>query len=170
MTEAALLDALTQRGVAVSLYEHEDVFTVDESARLHREIAGAHTKNLFLKDAAGQFWLVTVPHDARVDLKALPTAIGSKKLSFGKADDMERLVGITPGSVTPLAAFNDKAGAVRVVIDARLADQAVANVHPLRNTATLGLSGAALCDALAAWGHPALLIVVPTILDPAPTQ
>ena len=163
MSEAALIGALDALGIAYTIHEHEAVFTVDESAQLHADIAGAHTKNLFLKDAGGQFWLVTVPHDARVDLKVLPVAIGSKKISFGKADDMERLLGVTPGSVTPLAAFNDATGAVRVVIDARLSDQAIVNVHPLRNTATLGLSSDALLGALTHWGHAPLVITVPTI-------
>ena len=162
MSEAALIGALDALGIAYTIHEHEAVFTVDESAQLHADIAGAHTKNLFLKDAGGQFWLVTVHHDARVDLKALPAAIGSKKISFGKADDMERLLAVTPGSVTPLAAFNDATGAVRVVIDARLSDQTIVNVHPLRNTATLSLSGPALCMALEQWQHAPLVMAVPT--------
>lgn len=156
-----MLAALSGLGIAWTLSEHAAVFTVEESADLHRDIAGAHTKNLFLKDAAGQYWLVTAPHEARVDLKALPAVIGSRKLSFGKADDMERLLGITPGSVTPLAAYNDRQSAVRVVVDARLAAQACVNVHPLRNTATLGLSGSGLLAALAAWGHPAIIVDLP---------
>ena len=122
---------------------------------------GAHTKNLFLKDAGGQFWLVTVDHARRVDLKALAGAIGAKKLSFGKAEDMERLLGISPGAVTPLAAINDVAGAVRVVIDADLAGAPQVNVHPLRNTATVGLAGLDLLRALAAWGHTAIVAAIP---------
>ncbi len=161
MSDGALLDALDTLGIDYTLNEHEAVFTVEESAQLHQDIAGAHTKNLFLKDAGGQFWLITVPHDARVDLKALPSAIGSKKVSFGRADDMERLLGVSPGAVTPLAALNDRENMVKVVIDARLANQAIVNVHPLRNTATLGLSGAALLTALADWSHSPLIVSVP---------
>ena len=145
------------------MHEHEAVFTVEASAELHSAIAGAHTKNLFLKDSGGQFWLVTAPHDLRVDLKALPSVIGSKKVSFGKPDDMERLLGVTPGAVTPLAAFNDADGAVKVVLDERLAAADVVNVHPLRNTATIGLSGQNLVAFLAQIGHAPILIAVPGI-------
>lgn len=159
--ESALTEALDKKGVLWTLHEHEAVFTVEASTRLHHEIAGAHTKNLFLKDADGQFWVVSAPHDASVDLKALPGAIGSKKVSFGKAEDMERLLGVSPGSVTPLAAFNDDAGAVRVVIDRCLAEADTVNVHPLRNTATLGLSGADLVAFLGAHGHPPLVVDLP---------
>lgn len=159
-----MFDALEKMGIAWTLREHDAVFTVEASAQLHGDIAGAHTKNLFLKDAGGQFWLVTAPHDARVDLKALPAVIGSKKLSFGKADDMERLLGVTPGSVTPLAAFNDKDRAVKVVIDVRLATKSCVNVHPLRNTATIGLSSEGLINFLAQSGHEPLIVVLPAPL------
>lgn len=169
MREAALKDALAVLGIGWSLLEHEAVFTVEESLAIHNVLPGAHTKNLFLKDSGGQFWLVTLEHAKRVDLKALSGVIGSKKLSFGKADDMEALLGVTPGSVTPLAALNDTGHAVRVVIDPELAAAATVNVHPLRNTATIGLSGADLCRALTEWGHAPLLAAIPERpqVDPA---
>lgn len=159
--ETALLAALDAAGIGWALHEHEAVFTVEASTRLHAEIAGAHTKNLFLKDAGGQFWVVSAPHDAAIDLKALPGAIGSKKVSFGKAEAMEKLLGIVPGSVTPLAAFNDTAGAVKFALDRRLAEAAVVNVHPLRNTATLGLSGADLVSFLTGTGHAPVVADLP---------
>jgi len=166
VSEAALLADLTRLGVPVDTHEHPPVFTVEESAAIHAEIPGAHTKNLFLKDAAkngenAQFWLVTVDHAISVDLKALAGVIGAKKLSFGKAEDMERLLGVTPGAVTPLAAFNDANGAVRVVLDETLAGAGRVNVHPLRNTATTGLSGADLIRALTAWNHAPLIAAIP---------
>jgi Ala-tRNA(Pro) deacylase len=159
--EQALYDRLKACGCAWTVVEHEPVFTVEESARLHTAIPGLHTKNLFLKDAGGQFWIVTAPHDSSVDLKALPAVIGSKKVSFGKAEDMERLLGISPGSVTPLAAINDGDGSVRVVIDQRLALGETVNVHPLRNTATLGLSGEELVRFLKAVDHAPLVVSLP---------
>lgn len=161
MSDAALQDALAALGIGWSILEHEAVFTVEESLAIHDALPGAHTKNLFLKDAGGQFWLVTVEHSRRVDLKALAGVIGAKKLSFGKAEDMERLLGVTPGAVTPLAALNDKGGAVRVVLDTDLASTDAVHIHPLRNTATIGLPGADLVRALAAWGHDPLIAAIP---------
>ena len=160
-SEPDLLAALDRAGIAWTCDEHEPVFTVEASARLHAEIPGMHTKNLFLKDSSGQFWVVSAPHDATINLKALPAAIGSKKVSFGKAEDMERLIGISPGSVTPLAAINDTAGLVRFLIDQRLAEAARVNVHPLRNTATLGLAGPALLQFLAESGHQPVVALLP---------
>jgi len=153
--------ALGDLGIAWEGMEHAAVFTVEESLGVHAAMPGLHTKNLFLKDAGGQFWLVTVEHNRRVDLKALAGVIGAKKLSFGKAEDMEALLGITPGAVTPLAVLNDTGGRVKVVVDAELALADRVNVHPLRNTATIAMSGADMLRALGAWGHPAAVSRIP---------
>ena len=164
--EAGLMADLGVLAVPFAAYEHEAVFTVAESDVVNAGIPGAHTKNLFLKDNGGAYWLVTVPSEARVDLKALPTAIGSKRVSFGKADDMARLLGIAPGSVTPLAAINAAPGSITVVLDEGLAAAATVNVHPLRNTGTLGLSGQAVLDLLRHWGHHPLIASIP-VQEPA---
>lgn len=159
--EAGLLDDLDALAIPFASHEHVAVFTVAESDEVNAAIPGAHTKNLFLKDNGGAFWLVTVPSDARVDLKALPAAIGSKRVSFGKAEDMARLLGIAPGSVTPLAAINAAPGSITVVLDEVLAGADTVNVHPLRNTATFGMSGGAILDLLHNWGHHPVVAAIP---------
>lgn len=163
--ENQLYDDLAVLGIDYARHEHPAVFTVAESQAIDQDIPGAHTKNLFLKDQAGQFWLVTVPAERRVDLKALPHIMGSARLSFGKAEDMERLIAVSPGSVTPLAALADTAHQVRIVLDADLAQAACVTCHPLRNTATLGLSGPALIQLLRHWGHTPLIVAVPARKD-----
>ncbi|WP_287939709.1 prolyl-tRNA synthetase associated domain-containing protein [Sphingopyxis sp.] len=164
--EAGLLADLDALAIPFAAHEHVAVFTVAESDTVNAAIPGAHTKNLFLKDAGGAFWLVTVPGEARVDLKALPAAIGCKRVSFGKADDMQRLLGIAPGSVTPLAAINAAPGSITVVLDAGLAAAERVNVHPLRNTGTIGLAGATILDLLRHWGHEPLIASIPVQDNP----
>ncbi|WP_370031959.1 prolyl-tRNA synthetase associated domain-containing protein [Qipengyuania mesophila] len=163
--EEGLHADLVALAIPFEAHEHIAVFTVEESRLVDADIPGAHTKNLFLKDAGGAFWLVTVPAEARVDLKALPDAIGCKRVSFGKAEDMERLLGISPGSVTPLAMINAEPGSVAVVIDAGLAQAERINVHPLRNTGTLGLAGADVLRLLRHWGHEPMVTEIPAKAD-----
>lgn len=155
--EDRLFADLGKLGLAWQVFEHQAVFTVEESRSLHDNIAGAHSKNLFLKDAGGQYWLVTVPAEKRVNLKSLPERIGSKRVSFGKAEDMVRLIGITPGSVTPLAMVNAEPGKVHFVLDAELSDETVMNVHPLRNDATLSIAPDDLVGLLENWGHDVMI-------------
>ncbi len=153
---------LAAHAIPYRVHEHPAVFTVEESADIKAHLPGEHTKNLFLKDAGGAYWLVTVPADIRVDLKRLPEAIGCKRVSFGNAGDMQRLIGLAPGSVTPLAMINAAPGSVTVVLDAGLAGAELVNVHPLRNTATVGLSGADILRLLRHWGHAPVIAPIPT--------
>jgi Ala-tRNA(Pro) deacylase len=161
--EARLYADLDALGIAYDVVEHEAVYTVAESDRLYAVIPGTHIKNLFLKDKDGRFWLVTVPSDMRVALKHLPEAVGCKRVSFASAEDMERLIGVTPGSVTPVGAINDAGGEVTVVLDASLACAGRINVHPLRNTATMGLDGLDLIRALESWNHPPTIAAIPAL-------
>ena len=88
-----------------------------------------------------------------------------KRVSFGRPEDMERLIGITPGSVTPLAMINAVPGALTVVLDTGLAAAERINVHPLRNTGTLGLAGRDALRLLRHWGHAPLVVEIPTVPD-----
>jgi Ala-tRNA(Pro) deacylase len=164
--EAGLLADLDSLSIPFTAHEHEAVFTVAESDAVNADLCGEHTKNLFLKDQGGAFYLVTVPADIRVDLKQLAATIGSKKVSFGKAEDMQRLIGIAPGSVTPLAAINAAVGSIHIVVDQQLAGADLVHVHPLRNTGTLGLSGASILHILRHWGHDPQVAIIPR-QDPA---
>ena len=162
-SEQRLFADLAVLGIDYQLFEHDPVFTVEESASLHREITGAHAKNLFLKDKDDRFWLVTVPANMRVDLKQLPAAIGCNRVSFAQPDQMQKLLGIKPGSVTPLAAISDLERRVTVVLDAGLCEAEKINVHPLRNTATLNLAVGDLQKLLEHWHHKPLIARIPSI-------
>ena len=163
--EARLYAELEARSIAYKVVEHHAVFTVDESRELNASLPGAHTKNLFLHDNDGRFWLVTVPGEIRVDLKSLPATIGSKRLSFGKAADLLRRLGLTPGSVTPLGAINDVAGEVQVVLDRELAEADTVWVHPLRNTASLGIAGCDLVKLLTEWNNKPQIAEIPRLSE-----
>ena len=155
--EAGLLADLSSLAIPFEMHEHQPVFTVDESRGIEADIPGEHTKNLFLKDTGGAFLLLTVPAKARVDLKALPNVIGCKRVSFGKPEDMLRLLGIKPGSVTPLAMINALPGSITCVLVAALAQADQVNVHPLRNTATIGVSGPNIVRLLRYWKHDPII-------------
>jgi len=158
--ETRLRAELDAAGIAYAVQEHEPVFTVEESAGLHARIAGAHTKNLFLKNGKDRFWLVTMPHDRRADLKFIGQQTGAGKLSFARPEHLLRLLGVAPGSVTPLAAINDAGGEVSVVLDAAFDPAGTINIHPLRNTATLSMAFADLVAVLERWNHPPQVVAL----------
>ena len=151
--EAGLMADLKELGIGHQVYEHEAVFTVEESRAIKTDIACLHTKNLFLKDAGGSFFLLTVPAEARIDLKRVHPLLHCRRLSFGKAEAMEELIGVTPGSVTPLAMINAVPGSITLVLDDGLAVEEPVGVHPLCNTATVTLSGIDIMKLARYWGH-----------------
>ncbi len=121
-------------------------------------LPGVHSKNLFLKDAKGQLWLVSAAQATVIDLKALSKTIGSARLSFGSAQLMAETLGVTPGSVTAFALVNDAARRVRFVADKTLWDADEVNFHPLVNTATTRVSAAGFRDFLTAIGVSPIVV------------
>ena len=106
-------------------HDHPPVFTV----------AAAKTKNLFLRDKKGKrHFLVVVPAQKRVDIKALGAVIGAGRLTFGSPDRLKRYLGVDPGSVTILALIRDADHAVEVVFDKILGQEKAFQFHPLVNT------------------------------------
>jgi Ala-tRNA(Pro) deacylase len=157
-TRADLTAFLDAHGVAHSTLDHPAVFRVGEGEAVKAALPGAHTKNLFLKDAKDRLWLISAVDVTRIDLKRLPATIGSARLSFGKADVLEAALGVTPGAVTAFALINDAAHAVTFVLDAALAGASEVNFHPLVNTATTTVSQAGFRRFLAALGVTPLIV------------
>ncbi len=157
-TPAQLLAFLSEIGVAYDNHEHRAVFTVDEGEDIKAALPGAHTKNLFLKDAKGQLWLISAEGGATIDLKRLHPVIGSARLSFGNAALMEAVLGVSPGSVTAFALINDTEHKVRFVLDRVLAQAEHVNFHPLTNTATTTVTGEGLRRFFAAVGVSPLVV------------
>ncbi len=152
-TRQELFDRLDELGISTHTLEHEAVFTVAESGGIERELTGAHTKNLFLKDEAGALFLVVAQATTRVDLKALSRTLGARRFSFGKPELMMEVLGVTPGSVTAFAVINDKTQRVTVVIDADLMSFESINCHPLENTATTNIARDDLLRFIRSCGH-----------------
>jgi len=139
-TRPDLIAFFDAHGIAHETIDHPAVFRVGEGEGIKDDIPGAHTKNLFLKDAKGRLWLISAKDDTQIDLKRLHTVIGSARLSFGSAELMEATLGVTPGSVTAFALVNDVERQVTFVLDRRLAEAERVNFHPMVNTATTGVS------------------------------
>ena len=157
-TRAQLMAFLDAQGIGHATLDHPAVFRVGEGDAIKAALPGGHTKNLFLKDARGQLWLISALGQTQIDLKRLHPVIGSGRLSFGSPELMLETLGVTPGSVTALGLINDTAHRVRFVLDAALAACDPVNFHPLTNTATTTLSQAGFRRFLAAVGVAPLVV------------
>lgn len=145
VSEKDLYAYLARLGIAYETVEHPAMFTVEDGRAIDHLIPGMPCKNLFLKDKKGKLWLVVMPGHKRAQLTPLEKTIGSARLSFGKPDLLQNVMGITPGSVTPFALMNDTARQLTVVLDSDMMNAERVNFHPLRNTASTALQA---CDLL----------------------
>lgn len=152
-------DFLRSHGIPFQRFDHEAVFTCEESAKLP-PMPGADTKNLFLRDDKGKrHFLVTVGHEKAVDLKALAKLLGIKGLGFASPERLKKFLGVEPGSVTILGLVNDKEHAVEVFIDEDVWKHDAICCHPLVNTATLSIPREGMEKFLSVTRH------IPRILD-----
>jgi Ala-tRNA(Pro) deacylase len=140
-TPDTLHAALTALSIKYDIHHHAAVFTVAEGEGVTDHLIGAHIKNLFVKDKAKNLYLITALHERALDLKALGKHIGSKdRLSFADEEALMQNLGVTPGSVSPLALINATGGTIRVILDSKIMEHEAVLPHPLINSQTTSLT------------------------------
>lgn len=157
-----IYDYLEDNAIEYILHEHEPVFTVEEARQLRKNIFGMHSKNLFLKDSKrGKYYLVTAPADKKVNLKELRKKLNAKKLQFGKADELQQLLGVTAGAVSPLGLINDEHKKVKYIIDESVWNAAIVNFHPNDNSRSLEFTCDSFQKLITSINPPLSIIALP---------
>jgi Ala-tRNA(Pro) deacylase len=156
----ALLDSLN---ISYTNHTHVPVFTVEESNLLGDHIPGAHTKNLFLKNNKGEFFLVSMLHDGRLDIRQFQKEINKKDLSFASADHLRARLRLDPGSVTPFGLIHDPEGVVTFILDQDILGYETVNFHPLRNDMTTGVTSQDFLRFLKHIQHEPLIMKLPKL-------
>ncbi len=159
-TADELLAKLAALNISCKTYQHEPVFTVDESDKIKIDMPGAHSKNLFLRNKKGKMWLFSTLGEKRIDLKLLGDKLGAGRLSFGSAERLMQNLGVIPGAVTPFATINDTQGAVQMVLDQDFMSYDIVNFHPLDNAMTTALHPQELLRFLESVDHPAQMLQI----------
>ena len=85
---------------------------------------------------------MTLRADTRADMKALAPLLGAKRLSFASPERLMERLGTPPGAVGFLSLVKDEAKVVRFAVERALWNADRITAHPLRNTATVSLTGA----------------------------
>ena len=157
-----IYEFLDNSNIEYERHDHPPVFTVEDVHRLTPDLPGAKTKNLFLRDKKGsRHFLVVVPADKRINLKALPKVLETSKVSFGSPERLMENLGVTPGSVSLFAIVNDQKNRVEVIIDESLWASDAFQFHPLVNTSTLVISRDSIKRFLADTGHEVKILEIP---------
>ena len=139
--EMAIYDLLDSLGIAYTRVDHDPAATMEDCLAIESVLGTAICKNLFLTNRQHTaYYLLLMPGDKPFRTKDLSAQIGSARLSFADAEEMERLLGTLPGSATVLGLSHDKEREVALLIDRDILTADAIGVHPLVNTASLGIA------------------------------
>lgn len=154
MNKQEVYEFLQAQGVTYEVTEHKAVYNMDELAEVELPYPEADAKNLFVRDdKKSSYYLITVRGSKRVDLQEFRKAYGTRRLSFASAEDLKRLLGLFPGSVTPLGLLNNTEKNVKLFLDSDFADDDLIGVHPNENTATVWLKAGDLVRLIREHGN-----------------
>ena len=136
--ELACYDLLDQLGIAYERVDHESADTIEDCVAIEAYLEAPICKNLVLCNRQKtEFYLLLMDGQKPFRTKELSKQIGSSRLSFAPAEEMERLLGVTPGSATVLSLMNDKDHRVRLILDKSVAEAGLFACHPCINTSSL---------------------------------
>jgi len=139
--ETACYDLLDSLEIVYDRADHEAAATIEACAAVEAVLGDKICKNLFLCNRQGtSHYLLLLDGDKVFKTKDLSKQLGIARLSFAGPEAMERLLGVTPGSVSVLGLMNDRDGAVRLVIDKSVSDGRTVCCHPCINTSTVRVS------------------------------
>ena len=139
--EMKCYDLLDLLGVSYLRADHDHADTIELCHEIEK-ILGCHIcKNLLLTNRQNtSFYLLMMPGDKPFRTKDLSKQISSARLSFASGDQMEQLLGISPGSLSVLGLMNDPEGRVKLLIDSDLMPLEFIGCHPCINSSTLKIS------------------------------
>lgn len=136
--EIRVYDLLDSLGIEYLRVDHEAAYTMEACQEIDRLLDCMICKNLFLCNRQKTaFYLLLIPDGKVFKTKELSKQIGSARLSFADAEDMEKYLDITPGSVSITGLMNDHENQVRLLVDEDVLNSEYFGCHPSINTSSL---------------------------------
>ncbi len=161
--EIRTYDLLDSLNILYQRVDHEPAMTMEVCAEIDKVLDAPTCKNLFLCNRQKtDFYLLMIPGDKPFKTKDLSAQIGSSRLSFAAAEDMERYLDITPGAVSVMGLMNDTEGKVRLLIDEDVLKETLVGCHPCVNTSSIRLATKDLIEIfLPAVKHGYTTVILP---------
>lgn len=148
-----VINLLESHDIVFKMVEHNPVYTIEEVKKLHLPHSDAIAKNLFVRDDKKRhYYLLVVNENKRVHLKSLEKKIHSRRLSFASENDLNHILKLTKGSVTPFGVINDEDKIVEMIIDESFQNHDI-GIHPNDNSATVWLKTSDLVAVLQPYAH-----------------
>ena len=152
---------LAELGISYRKVEHEAAASMEALQEQEQRLSAEICKNLFLCNRQKTvFYLLLIRENKRFRTSEVSKLIGSARLSFGEEDKLFELLGVYPGSISPLGLVFDREHQVHLLIDRELLSLEELGMHPCRNTATVAIRTKDLLEIFFPFtGH------IPQVLD-----
>lgn len=140
MTDTAKLvfERLDEMGISYASMEHAPALTIADCLENDKTLGGVTAKNYFLTTKNQKnFFLCLVRPEARFRTSDISKQVNSSRLSFGTQEQMQELLKVHPGSVSPMGLMFDGDMKVRLLVDKGLTEVEKIAFHPCDNTMTL---------------------------------
>lgn len=136
--EMRVYDLLDHLGITYVRADHEHAETMEACSAIDTALDVLMCKNLFLCNRQKtNFYLLMMPGDKPFKTKELSSQIGSARLSFASAEDMEKYLDIRPGAVSVMGLMNDHDNQVQLLVDEDVLKGEYLGCHPCVNTSSL---------------------------------
>lgn len=158
--EMACYDLLDSLGIVYARVDHSHADTIEACHEVEAVLGWPVCKNLFLCNRQKtQFYLLMLEGDKVFKTKDLSRQLEVSRLSFATAEDMVRMLGVHPGSVTVLGLMNDPENRVQLVMDKPIYEASNVACHPCISTSTLMFSREDLLEKLLPAVHHTPVVV-----------
>ena len=138
--ESAIL-FLKQNGINFDLYETEELCNMKVCLEFERKTGVKVFKNLLVQnEPKTETYMILMGANKKFKTATISKMLGVSRLSFAKADVVYNLLGVYPGSLTPLGLFFDKNNIIKVAVDKDLLKEEKLGLHPLENTAIVNMA------------------------------
>ena len=158
--ESSISRRFERLDIAYKLYQHQKMYTVADAEKVSFDTDVLEIKNLFLRNKnKSQYYLISLPADTIISLSDLAVLTGNKRLSFASEADLRMKLGVYPGAVSILNAFNDVEKCVIYYISESILQHGHVAYHPNQNDQTIVFNGAEIPKLLKEYQ----VVIMPTI-------
>lgn len=139
--EIRVYDLLDELNISYEYVDHEPMRSMQDCLEVDSILNAAICKKLFLcNHQKTAYYLLMLPGEKKFRSGEVSRLAGSSRLSFAPPEDMERLLDLSPGSVSVMGLMNDHEGRVQLLMDEEILTQEYFGCHPCVNTTSLRLS------------------------------
>lgn len=137
-TEKEAYDLLEQLAISYERHDHRSITSVQD---LDFTLPGQQVKNLVLKTKKNrQFYMIILHDEKQANLADLAERLGEKRLSFASYEQLEELLHVPAGTVTPFGLIFDKEHRIQVIVDDAVDRSLTVGFHPFINSTTLNIA------------------------------